>query len=138
MSDDVLLHELKLKQQVSNYIVTQMCFDADIIGNWISKIRDEGISAPVWLGLPSVSNRKSLMTTSLRIGVGNSLRYLKNHGKIAAKLLMKKDYSPDDLLFDLAPHIANRAMNIAGHHIYCFNQVQKAEQWRNDFLAALN
>jgi len=138
VADAVLLAELKMKQEFSNYIVTQMCFDADIIGKWVQSIRAAGISAPVWLGLPSVSNRKSLMSTSLRIGVGNSLRYLKNHGKIAAKLLMKKDYSPDELLFELAPHLANPELNIEGHHIYCFNQVAKAEQWREHFLAALD
>ena len=138
VSDEVLLDELLKKQEFSNYIVTQMCFDADIIGNWVKKIRGAGVSHPVWVGLPSVSNRKSLMTTSLRIGVGNSLRYLKNHGKIAAKLLLQKDYSPDDLLFDLAPYLADDELNIAGHHIYCFNQVEKAEQWRKDFLASLD
>ena len=138
VSDEVLLDELLKKQEFSNYIVTQMCFDADIIGNWVKKIRGAGVSHPVWVGLPSVSNRKSLMTTSLRIGVGNSLRYLKNHGKIAAKLLLQKDYSPDDLLFNLAPYLADDELNIAGHHIYCFNRVEKAEQWRKDFLASLD
>jgi methylenetetrahydrofolate reductase (NADPH) len=95
------------------------------------------VTLPVWLGLPSVSNRASLMTTSLRIGVGNSLRYLKNHGKIAVQLLKTKEYRPDKLLVDLAPYISSPALNIQGHHIYCFNQVAKAEQWRRDFLAAL-
>jgi methylenetetrahydrofolate reductase (NADPH) len=137
VDDDVLLEELVKKQEFSNYIVTQMCFDADIIGDWTRKIRDAGVSLPVWLGLPSVSNRRSLMTTSLRIGVGNSLRYLKNHGNIAAKLLKTKEYSPDDLLTDLAPYISDPELGIQGHHIYCFNQVEKAEQWRRDFLAKL-
>ena len=77
------------------------------------------------------------MTTSLRIGVGNSLRYLKNHGKIAAKLLMTKDYRPDELLMKLAQYLADPELNIQGHHIYCFNQVEKAEQWRREFLAEL-
>lgn len=77
------------------------------------------------------------MTTSLRIGVGNSLRYLKNHGKIAARLLKTKDYRPDDLLVDLAPYLADSDLNIRGHHIYCFNQVEKAEQWRRQFLLDL-
>ena len=137
VSDDVLLEELLQKQKYANYIVTQMCFDADIIGDWVRQIRDAGISLPVWLGLPSVSNRMSLMTTSLRIGVGNSLRYLKNHGKIAARLLGTKEYRPDNLLFDLAPYLADPNLNIAGHHIYCFNQVAKAENWRHEFLASL-
>jgi methylenetetrahydrofolate reductase (NADPH) len=137
VSDDVLLDELLKKQEFSNYVVTQMCFDADIVGNWAHKIRDAGVTFPIWIGLPSVSNRVSLMTTSLRIGVGNSLRYLKNHGNIAARLLKTKDYRPDDLLVDLAPYISDPELNIQGHHIYCFNQVTKAEQWRHDFLAAL-
>lgn len=137
VSDDVLLEELRKKQEHSNYVVTQMCFDADIIGNWVRKIRDYGITLPAWLGLPSVSNRTSLMTTSLRIGVGNSLRYLKNHRNIAVKLLRTKDYRPDDLLIDLAPYLADPELNIEGHHIYCFNQVAKAEQWRRDFLLEL-
>jgi methylenetetrahydrofolate reductase (NADPH) len=135
--NDVLLEEMRQKQQFSNYIVTQMCFDAEIIGNWVRDIRGEGILLPVWLGLPSVSNRASLMATSLRIGVGNSLRYLRNHGKIAAKLLASKNYRPDDLLIELAPYLADPELNIQGHHIYCFNQVEKAEQWRRAFLAEL-
>jgi len=135
VSDDVLLEELLKKQEFANYAVTQMCFDADRIGAWVRTIRDAGFMLPVWLGLPSVSNRASLLTTSLRIGVGNSLRYLKNHGKIAAKLLKAKDYRPDDLLLELGPYLADRELNIAGHHIYCFNQVAIAEQWRQEFLA---
>jgi len=134
VSDEVLIEELRKKQAFSNYAVTQMCFDADIIGNWMRMIRDVGITLPVWLGLPGVSKRSSLMTTSMRIGVGNSLRYLKNHGKVAAKLLMSKEYRPDDLLIDLAPYLADPSLSIRGHHIYCFNQVEKAEEWRKQFL----
>lgn len=138
VSNEVLIKEMLQKQQYSNYVVTQMCFDAKIIGNWVRDIRDYGITLPVWVGLPSVSNRASLMTTSLRIGVGNSLRYLKNNGRIAAKLLWSKTYRPDDLLIQLAQYMADPELNIQGHHIYSFNQVENAEQWRRDFLAELD
>ena len=137
VSNEVLIEEMLQKQQYSNYVVTQMCFDAEIIGNWVRDIRGYGITLPVWIGLPSVSNRASLMATSLRIGVGNSLRYLKNHGKIAAQLLRSGNYRPDDLLIGLAPYLADPELNIQGHHIYCFNQVEKAEQWRREFLTEL-
>ena len=137
VSDDILLDEMLKKQEVANYAVTQMCFDAGLIGRWIGDLRARGFTLPIWLGLPSVSDRKTLMTTSLRIGVGNSLRYLKNHGRIAAKLMSSKQYSPDQLLIDLAPFIADDGLNIEGHHIYCFNQVKKAEQWRVGFLDRL-
>lgn len=137
VSDEVLTAELLKKQEFANYLVTQMCFDADIIGNWMHKIREVGITLPAWLGLPSLTERSTLIKTSLRIGVGDSLRYLKNRGRIAARLLMTKVYRPDDLLISLSPYLADPTLNIAGHHIYCFNQVEKAEQWRKQFIADL-
>ena len=137
VSNEVLTAELLKKQEFANYLVTQMCFDADIIGNWMHKIREVGITLPAWLGLPSLTERSTLIKTSLRIGVGDSLRYLKNRGRIAARLLMTKVYRPDDLLISLSPYLADPTLNIAGHHIYCFNQVEKAEQWRKQFIADL-
>ena len=137
VSNEVLVDELIKKQQYSNYVVTQMCFDAGLIANWVREIRDSGITLPVWLGLPGVSNRSQLMATSLRIGVGNSLRYLKNHGKIVAVLLRTREYRPDDLLVALTPYLADPELDIRGYHIYCFNQLEKAEQWRREFLAEL-
>lgn len=135
--NDVLIDEMRQKQQYSDYIVTQMCFNAEILGNWVRDVRGEGIMLPVWLGLPGVSNRASLVATSLRIGVGNSLRYLRNNSRIATQLLRFKNYRPDDLLIELAPYLADPELNIQGHHIYCFNHVEKAEQWRRAFLVKL-
>jgi methylenetetrahydrofolate reductase (NADPH) len=138
VSDAVLMEQLLKKQEFSNYIVTQMCFDADIIGRWICDMREHGVTLPIWLGLPSASDRGTLMTTSLRIGVGASLLYLKNHSNIVLRLLMSKAYNPDNLLINLAPHLADPYYDIRGHHIYCFNQVEKAEKWRHEFLAGLD
>ena len=137
VSNEVLLEQLLKKQEFANYLVTQMCFDAEIIGSWIPQIRENGVTLPVWLGLPSVSDRSTLMKTSLRIGVGNSLRYLKNHSNVVVRLLKSRAYRPDDLLIDLAPHLADPLFDIRGHHIYCFNQVEKAEEWRHEFFERL-
>ena len=134
VSDEVLTAELLKKQEFANYLVTQMCFDADIIGNWIRRIRDVGVTLPAWLGLPGVSERSTLIKTSLRIGVGDSLRYLKNRGKIAARLLQHKAYRPDDLLINLSPYLPDPTVNIAGHHIYSFNEVEKSEPCAKPFL----
>lgn len=137
VSNEVLFDELLKKQAVANYIVTQMCFDAELIAAWLREVRGKGITMPVWLGLPGVSDRSTLMKTSLRIGVGDSLRFLKKNGRIASHLLRAKEYRPDQLLHDLAPYLADPAYGIDGHHIYCFNQVEKTEQWRHEFLEEL-
>lgn len=137
ISRDALMEQLLKKQEFANYLVTQMCFDAEALGGWLRDIRRLGVTLPAWIGLPGVSDRATLVTTSLRIGVGDSLRYLKNRGKIAAHLLRSKSYRPDKLLVELAPYVADPFYNIAGHHIYCFNQVERTEQWRHEFLDAL-
>ena len=93
---------------------------------------------PAWIGLPGVSNPATLLTTSLRIGVGDSLRFLKNRSDIAVELLKAKNYEPNDLLFGLAPYLTDASYDIAGYHIYCFNQVERTEKWRHDFLGELN
>jgi len=132
-----LMEQLLKKQEFANYLVTQMCFDADVLGSWLREIRKFGVTLPAWIGLPGVSDRSTLVKTSLRIGVGDSLRYLKNRGRIATRLLKSKTYRPDALLADLAPLLANPFYNISGHHIYCFNQVERTEKWRHEFLDTL-
>jgi len=137
-SDEDLIKALLDKQEVANYLVTQMCFDADLVGSWLRAIRERGVHLPAWLGLPGVADRGSLLKTSMRIGVGDSLRYLKKNSRVAAKLMLSNEYRPDDLLFDLAPYLADPEYNIEGHHVYCFNLVEKTEQWRHEFLDGLS
>ena len=137
VSQDVLMRELEKKQAYATYLVTQMCFDARALGSWLENIRKRGITLPAWLGLPGEADRSALLTTSMRIGVGNSLRYLRSNSKIAARMLMSKTYRPDSLLEELAPWLADPALGIKGHHIYCFNQVAKAEHWRQQYIAKL-
>jgi len=138
VTDDELLDALLRKQEFANYLVTQMCFDADLIGSWLRSIRQAGVHLPAWIGLPGVADRGSLIKTSLRIGVGDSLRYLKRNPKVAARLMLSNEYRPDELLMDFAPYLADRDCNIKGHHIYCFNQVEKTEHWRHVFLEGMN
>lgn len=138
VDDDVLTRELLKKQEVANYLVTQMCFEAKLIASWLRTIREQGVTLPAWLGLPGVADRSSLMKTSMRIGVGDSLRYLKRNPRVAARLMLSNEYRPDDLLFGLAPYLADPSHDIRGHHVFCFNQVEKTEQWRHEFLEAMS
>ncbi len=137
ISPDVLMEQLLKKQEVANYLVTQMCFDVSALASWLRAIREAGVTLPAWIGLPGVSDRSTLVTTSLRIGVGDSLRYLRNRGKLALRLLKSSTYRPDELLADIAPYLVDPAYDIAGYHIYSFNQVERTEQWRHEFVDAL-
>lgn len=132
---EILMQQLQLKQGFADYIVTQMCFDAGAIGAWLDDIRQRGVALPVCLGIPGASDRNELIRTSMRIGVGDSLRYLKRQRKNAGHLLANKEYQPDRLLFDLAAIIEKPENRILSHHIFCFNQIERAEQWRHAFVS---
>lgn len=135
--DDDLIEQLLSKQEYASYFVTQMCFDAQRIDEWLHEVRDRGIQMNAWIGMPGAADRNALIKTSLRIGVGDSVRFLRRQGKKAAQLMAASEYLPDKLQFDLAPTFANADLKVAGQHVFCFNQVEKAEQWRHDFVARL-
>ncbi len=134
---ETLMRELAAKQAFSNYLVTQMCFDAAKLVEWLRRIRARGIALPAWIGLPGVFDRKALLAASLRIGVGASLRMLRHRGGVIGRLLGPGTYRPDGLLLGLAPALAEPALGIAGFHLFCLNAVAQSEDWRRRFLAGL-
>ncbi len=138
VDDDTLFRVLEAKQDYAQYMVTQMCFDADLLGRWLWDLRERGITMPVWIGLPGVIERTTLMKTSMRIGVGDSLKFLKRNPKAAAQLLKQSVYKPDDLVRGLAKYQADPEYRIAGYHLFCFNQVERTEAWRHEAIAALS
>ena len=78
-----------------------------------------------------------MLKTSLRIGVGDSLRFLRRKSDAATKLMKSKSYSPDDLLSGMAPLLVDPVNKIAGVHIFCFNLVEQTEAWRHRALSEL-
>jgi methylenetetrahydrofolate reductase (NADPH) len=136
-SDEELIEQLLAKQEYANYLVTQMCFDAARVDTWLREIRERGVHLPAWIGMPGAADRNSLIKTSLRIGVGDSVRFLKRQGKKAAHLMASSKFVPDRLQFALAPTIANPDLKVDGQHVFCFNQVEESEKWRHDFIESI-
>ena len=138
VSDEVLMEALEEKKDFADFIVTQMCFDADILNDWMTQIHRKGIELPVWVGLPGVIERGRLLKTSLRIGVGDSLRFLRKKSQVATELMKSSIYNPNDLLRDITEQNDADTSNLAGYHIYCFNQVKTTETWRTDTISSLS
>ena len=122
------------KRPFATYVVSQMCFDPDAILNWVADIRRRGIELPVYIGLPGVVERKKLLQISLKIGVGDSARFLTKYTQVLTKFLKPGGYSPDELVKNLAPFVEDQDYNLAGFHIYTFNQVESTEEWRRQVL----
>jgi methylenetetrahydrofolate reductase (NADPH) len=137
VDNDTLFYELEKKQSLCTYMVTQMCFEADILGSWLKDMRSRGITLPVWIGVPGVIDRTRLIKASFRIGVGDSLRFLRKKTRVAANLMRSSIYYPDELILNLAKYQADPANRIAGYHLFCFNQVETTEAWRLESIEAL-
>ena len=138
VSDEILMEALEEKKDLADFIVTQMCFDAEILNDWMNKIQKKGVELPVWVGLPGVIERGRLLKTSLRIGVGDSLRFLRKKSQVATELMKSSIYNPDDLVRDITEQIDINDSKLAGYHIYCFNQIETTEKWRTERISALN
>lgn len=132
-----LLDLLLEKQGLSTYLVTQMCFDARVILDWLKDMRRAGVVLPAWLGLPGVVELPKLMALSLRIGVGQSVRTLRNQKGLVRRLMTGGAYRPDRILEGLAPHLADPALNIPGFHLFSFNHVKETEAWRSGMISRL-
>lgn len=130
IDDRELMWFLKEKQPYANYLVTQMCFDPQILISWLKDIRQAGVYMPAWIGLPGVADMSKLISLSFRIGVGQSLKLLKKQKGLLKKFISAKPYQPDDLLEGLAPYLDDPEINVPGFHLYSFNDVERTEKWR--------
>lgn len=130
VDNDELLRLLKEKQQYANYLVTQMCFDSDVMISWLRTIREAGVTLPAWLGLPGVAEIPKLISLSLKIGVGQSVNVLRKQKGLVRKIISAKPYQPDDLLAGLVPYLDDPVLDIPGFHLFSFNNVEKTERWR--------
>lgn len=125
------------KQPFASSMTTQMCFDAAAIVDWLARIRLDGISLPVVLGMPGATDRLRLLTISARIGVGNSMSFLRKNTAVAARFVKPGGYSPAELLEGMGAMLDNQDLDIRGVHIYTFNACDTTEAWRQSYLESL-
>ncbi|MCX6006619.1 MAG: methylenetetrahydrofolate reductase [Chloroflexi bacterium] len=136
ISRDELFKALQEKQPMVNYMITQICFDQKKITSWLGDMRKRGINLPVYIGIPGVLKRQKLLDISLKVGVGDSTRFIMHNLGLAARLLGSEMYTPDKLVKQAVSMSGDKANGIAGFHIYTFNQCQTTEQWRQKLIKA--
>lgn len=137
IDDEVLVQALLDKQPFATYMSTQICFDPGTILGWLSEARQQGVELPVYIGLPGVVDRRKLLRISLKIGIGDSARFLRKQAGLAGRLIKPGGYSPDRLIQALAPYLGDPYYDIAGFHINTFNQVESTERWRLQKIESL-
>ena len=130
ISDDTTIQAMFDKAPYATYIVSQIVFDANVIGVWIKRVRDRGVELPIHVGLPGPIDPARLLRLSRRIGLGESARFLRRHESWISRLAFPRGYRPSSLLEALGPAIAEPDNRVAGIHIFTFNELAQEEAWR--------
>jgi methylenetetrahydrofolate reductase (NADPH) len=137
ISDETTIEAMFEKEPMATYIVSQICFEADVIATWVRRVRDRGTLLPIWIGVPGSVDNRRLLQISRRIGLGESARFLRAHGGFVRRFALPRRYTPTALVGELAPSVADPVARIAGFHIYTFNELERTEEWRRQLVERL-
>jgi methylenetetrahydrofolate reductase (NADPH) len=136
ISDEMTIQAMFDKAPMATCIISQICFDAQVIATWIDRVRARGTHLPIWIGVPGSVDHAKLVRISMKIGLGDSARFLRRHRGWTSRLLTRQ-FKPDALIRDLAPTVSKPAANVGGFHFYTFNELASTERWRRQLLERL-
>jgi methylenetetrahydrofolate reductase (NADPH) len=128
LSNEAIVRAMTDKARHADYVVSQICYDPQTLANWLGEIRARGIGLPVYVGLPGAVDAAKLLRVSMKIGLGESLRFLRKQHGLIGKLLAP--YTPDALIDGLRPEVGQPG-GVAGWHLFTFNEITRTAQWRD-------
>lgn len=109
------------------HIVTQFCFDAAAVLDWLLKLRDRGIEHPVRVGMAGPTSLSTLLRYAQRCGVRASAQGLTRHGGLFKHLVGTS--APDGIVRPLADALADGRAGQVVPHFYSFGGVAATGRW---------
>jgi methylenetetrahydrofolate reductase (NADPH) len=137
ISDDVTVQAMWDKRRYATYIVSNLCFNAATVRHWIERVRARGVTLPLYFGLAGPVEQTKLLAMATKIGVGDSMRVLSSHTNWIFRLGAPGGYDPTRLLQREAAALTDPSSIVDGVHLFTFNQVRQAEEWRQSLLGSL-
>lgn len=137
IDDDVTIQSLWEKRSLATCVVSNMTFDAEAVAVWVERMRRRRMDLPVYVGVPGPVEPTKLLGMATKIGVGESIRFLKKQRKVFTRLATP-GFTTDTFVRRIAALSANEALGVAGLHLYTFNQVDVVEAWRRRSLDELS
>lgn len=133
--DATTVRAMAEKSRYADYVVSQICYDPQTVASWVRAVRARGVLLPIHIGVPGVVDVRRLLRISLKIGLGESMRFLRKQHGVVSKLFTR--YTPEELFDGISPHLVDPSFGIAGWHFFTFNEIAKTVQWRHDLIARL-
>ncbi|MBN2905416.1 MAG: methylenetetrahydrofolate reductase [Rhodobacteraceae bacterium] len=133
-SDANVMAALRWKQAFSERtaaqmaIVTQFAFDAGPVIGWADRLRAEGITLPIHIGVAGPAKLQTLVKFAIACGVGPSLKVLQRRARDVTKLVLP--FTPDGFLGDLAQAAARRPdFPIQSVHFFPLGGIKSNAAW---------
>jgi methylenetetrahydrofolate reductase (NADPH) len=136
IDDDLTIQSMWDKRRHATHVVSNLTFDAQVLANWVKRVRKRGITMPVLLGIPGPVDRAKLLSMAGKIGVGESTRFLAKNKGTFARLAAPGGFTGEKFLRKCAAELGDPAMGVEGTHVFTFNQVEATEKWRKELLAS--
>ena len=110
------------------HLVTQFGFESAPFIAWERQLREEGVTLPIYTGIPGPASFPTLLRFAVECGVGPSIRALRSRAGSFAKLATVSH--PDDVLLGIAKATRETADSlIAGPHFFPFGGLKKTAEW---------
>ena len=135
IGDDVTIQAMWDKRHHATYLVSNLCLDPAVLRRWIARVRARGVTLPLQVGLAGPVDRARLLRMAARAGVAESARFLAGHTEWFLRAGVPGGYNPDRFLDRAGTALAAPESAVAGLHVFTFNQIRQAEQWRSALLA---
>jgi 5,10-methylenetetrahydrofolate reductase len=135
IDDDMTIQAMWDKRGIATYIVSNLCFDPRVVKKWVGRVRRRKVELPIHIGMAGVADPAKLLRVSTRIGIVDSARFLRGHSNWFLRMLQPGGYSPERFVQALFPDLSAPDRNIAGLHVFTFNEIEPTERWRQDMLA---
>jgi methylenetetrahydrofolate reductase (NADH) len=137
IGDDVTIQAMWDKRHHATYLVSNLCLDPAVLRRWIVRVRARGVTLPLYAGLSGPVDRARLLRMAAKAGAAESARFLAGHTEWFLRVGTTGGYAPDRLLDRAGTALAAPESVVAGLHVFTFNQVRQAEQWRVALLDRL-
>jgi methylenetetrahydrofolate reductase (NADPH) len=135
--DDLTIQAMWDKREHATYIVSNLCFDPRVLGEWIARVRRRDVILPVYVGVAGPVQRAKLLAMAAKIGVGESTRFLTKHASWFLRFATPGGYVPERLLTRTQEALTAPSAGVAGLHLFTFNQIAETERWRRAVLERL-
>jgi methylenetetrahydrofolate reductase (NADPH) len=128
--DDLTIQAMWDKRRHATQIVSNLTFDPNVLATWVRRVRARDVRLPILIGLPGPVERVKLLRMATKIGVGESTRFLAKNASVFARIASPGGYDPIRFLGRAAATLGREDLNVAGLHLFTFNQVAETEAWR--------